>query len=576
MAIERFLESLDSYQPLVVTEPKFITSYSEKKDALNRGDKFPLENGSCLAVLDGQQRITSIYLGVAGTFLLHKKGAPWKEDSSFVEKRLCIDLLNTESGEDADNNLISLDFIEKPLQNILPEDSKGRHYWLPFSTILSESWKSAACLAININTQYGIKYGDPLPPGDLELVSDLAGKAETMVLKSSCISYFSADKDLWDVVETFVRVNSGGQVLKTSDLMLSIASASQNEDVQLSIHEAISDIYNAAKNTEKAFEADTDLILRANLMFLSTTTSLSLKDKRNWTRETISNIMDVWDDTKKYLIEAVRYIEAVGFDPRKLTSSNIVLPVAYFFYKHQIEKGAKYADDTKASARANRSLITQWMLRVMIKGVFGYGTPVTLMTIKRVIDESFNENEKTFPLAKLMDPNGKKSLRITEDDIDDMLRYKYGDVRVYPLLGAISNCDPYHHTYHVDHMWPQASFTSKRTLRRRLKEFGLESKTDKYYSSHTTLSNLELLRDSENSEKGDADFDQWIAASYPEEEMLDEYCKRCLVPRDTSLYSFEKFLDLRERREELLRKALKEAFPDDAAEKIEKEAFPNA
>ena len=68
--------------------------------------------------------------------------------------------------------------------------------------------------------------------------------------------------------------------------------------------------------------------------------------------------MDVWDDTIHYLCEAVRYIEAIGFDPSNLTSDNLMLPIAYYFYLKEMPIDARKCamNQTDKIAHADRHL----------------------------------------------------------------------------------------------------------------------------------------------------------------------------------------------------------------------------
>lgn len=79
---------------------KFINEYVEQKDCLQRGEKAIALHSEYSAVLDGQQRITSIFLGVKGVYKEHIKGMRWDSPNSFKSKYLCINVFHLPSDED--------------------------------------------------------------------------------------------------------------------------------------------------------------------------------------------------------------------------------------------------------------------------------------------------------------------------------------------------------------------------------------------------------------------------------------------------------------------------------------------
>jgi uncharacterized protein with ParB-like and HNH nuclease domain len=102
----------------------FIDEYNEK-NPIQRGKRKQdvEETASFIGVLDGQQRITSLYLGACGTFKLHKKGAPWKNDSSYIDHYLCIDILNTPIDEDESYHFALKEFADKDALGVLEKVS---------------------------------------------------------------------------------------------------------------------------------------------------------------------------------------------------------------------------------------------------------------------------------------------------------------------------------------------------------------------------------------------------------------------------------------------------------------------
>ena len=60
------------------------------------------KNEEIFAILDGQQRLTSLYIGLKGSYaekLAHKR---WNNENAYPEKKLYLNLLST--SKDADKN----------------------------------------------------------------------------------------------------------------------------------------------------------------------------------------------------------------------------------------------------------------------------------------------------------------------------------------------------------------------------------------------------------------------------------------------------------------------------------------
>jgi hypothetical protein len=101
-------------------------------------------------------------------------------------------------------------------------------------------------------------------------------------------------------------------------------------------------------------------------------------------------------------------------------------------------------------------------------------------------------------------------------------------------------------TYHQDHIFPRALFTTKY-----MDSIGLDSDQQRrYLELMNRVGNLELLERQENLEKSAQDFEQWLASRD------SSFRRQHLVPDDNRLLSFDHFEDFINAREELIRKHL--------------------
>ena len=74
----------------------FVKIYVEQqRGKFQRGNDAKEIHEKYKAVLDGQQRLTSLYIGTCGKERLHVKGKKWDSPDSFYDAYLCIDVLFT-------------------------------------------------------------------------------------------------------------------------------------------------------------------------------------------------------------------------------------------------------------------------------------------------------------------------------------------------------------------------------------------------------------------------------------------------------------------------------------------------
>ena len=93
-----------------------------------------------------------------------------------------------------------------------------------------------------------------------------------------------------------------------------------------------------------------------------------------------------------------------------------------------------------------------------------------------------------------MDAN--KALKLTTDDVDDLLTLQYGNPAILPVLQVLyPHLDYKNSKFHIDHIYPKAKFTMKN------KTLSPDFLEEKNY-----LFNLQLLEGAENIRKKDADF----------------------------------------------------------------------
>ncbi|WP_257615970.1 DUF262 domain-containing protein [Helicobacter pylori] len=227
---------------------QFITNYDVRKphnekiriEQINRDDLY--------IVLDGQQRLTSLYIGLKGTRTLKKKGA--RSDNAYEEKRLYLNLKHQPNMDNPEDNY-QFEFHAKK-----PENDK-KHWWFKVGDILElkNVW--------NYAQEHGLK------DNELDLLENLSKTFHDKQL----ISFFEeTEKNLNKVLNIFIRVNSGGVKLSYSDLLMSILTASFSSDIR----EKMNELVDALK--DKGFSnMGQDQVLKTCLLLIGKDTTFELK-----------------------------------------------------------------------------------------------------------------------------------------------------------------------------------------------------------------------------------------------------------------------------------------------------------
>ncbi len=301
-----------------------IKNYDEQLGKMQRGKRAIATFSDYTAVLDGQQRITSLYMGVKGKYRTHIKGKTWDNPENYIDRFLCIDVMFIPKGEE----MYRFAFMpESKIGHYETNESGENEFWVKVSKVFDEEDISNIPDII-----------DDIPDDNAifpqakrkEARKTLQTLYKGLHIVQNVNYYLAKNKTLPDVVDIFVRVNSGGQKLDSSDLMLSVASGEQgNVDIHVRIQDAIDEINNVPKNVEDGFKVDKEMLLTAGLL-LTGAESLSLKNDENYASSRMNEIFkDHWEMIIDALKCAVDYVEYLGFVGKKLSRSSILL-IAYY------------------------------------------------------------------------------------------------------------------------------------------------------------------------------------------------------------------------------------------------------
>ena len=533
----------------------FIESFDERRGKNNqRGERISVFNKEkFIGILDGQQRITSIYLGVKGSFQTKIAGRRKTDPNAYEDRYLCLNILHNPRTRQDTENVFSF-LVNSDTQRLLVAEDGTRYFWIRVRDIFDRgSTTSVSRIAREIERTY---FSSGWPIAERDWAEENIENLKALLFTRENINYYtSVDQDLDSVVDIFVRVNSGGENLQASDLILSVSALhAPNEDMHVMLVDAADDINDMLGNIQYA---DNNFMLRAGLMFTGAE-SVSLNASDSYSILRTKKIYDNWDAISNALKYTIKFLNKSGINAAKIPK-NIFLSVAYYFYrKPDFAKPGSEISMQKKYVK-NRILIRQYVLRGIFAGIFDSSTGTVLLAVRKIMDKAINANKDYFPLDDLMSDLGDKKLSITSDVIDKILQMTYGDTKIEPLLREL-RADRSVVSVQIDHIWAKTYMESKRKCKS-----VYSCVTDEIYKQYRdarhNLANLELLSDGDNESKGDALFDIWLVDTNQDDQFMKQNC----IPKkdDGSLYSFEEFLVFLKKREEILRAAIEEALPED-------------
>jgi hypothetical protein len=326
----------------------------------------------------------------------------------------------------------------------------------------------------------------------------------------------------------FIRVNSGGTILSYSDLLLSIATAQWKER---DAREEITDFVDELNNIGDGFAFDKDFVLKTCLV-LSDFTDIAFKVD-NFNRKNMTLIEKNWANITQALRLTVTLISALGYHRDTLTSNNALIPIAYYLYNIGLPGNfvgsSKFKDD--------REKVFKWLIMSLLRRAFS-GQPDTVL---RPVREVLKKVKSEFPLNDII---GKlktttKSIVFSDDDIDSLFYYYYGQSYTYSTLAALYPTLDFRNKFHQDHIFPKKFFTSKKLIK-----LGVDpAMTEDYLREFNYLANLQLLEGIPNQEKAGKDFKAWLFETYPSKSDRTDYMKKHYIPDvDLSIQNFLQFI----------------------------------
>lgn len=506
---------------------EFLRNYHEKNNKHNPKANLSGEE-DVIGVLDGQQRLTSIYIGLKGSYAYKIPYKKWNNENAFPKRKLYLNLVSKSEDDDV---MYDFEFLTQE-----EAENNENEYWFEVGKILDMTELE------HVNEFLFNEIVDCYSKEQRSFANKAMSQLYKVIHTKPTISYYlEKSEELDKVLNIFIRINSGGAILSYSDLLLSIASAQWET---LDAREEIIEFVDEINEIGDGFNINKDFVLKAALV-LSDLKNIAFKVD-NFNKNNMLHIEKEWNNIKKAISLAVKLVASFGYSRETLASNNALIPIAY--YLKNIGLPENYESSTLTID--DRSKVKKWLVLSLLKKVFG-GQPDNIIKIIRDIIKE--EGSKGFPLEKIIKKfkGTNKTLIFTEEDIvDNLLCLKYGNSDTLSTLSLLYPSFDFRNKFHIDHIFPKSKFKAKILIEKGV----AEEKIDDCLDYYNYIGNLQLLPAIPNIEKQDKDFAEWFEKANKTNDEKQQYKKIHYIPNvDLSYNNFIEFVD---ERDKLLKSAL--------------------
>ena len=465
-------------------------------------------NYTDIAILDGQQRLTSLFLSLLGETYLRPKYSSKNSGVMYVYK-LFIELDKNkieQDEEDYNSKKYDIKFTSKGLSI----NSSSTQFEI--RNILDEKFQND-----DTREQAIEEILIDIPDNSKEYAKSILLKLYNKIFVEKLIRYTEiTDMSQDDALEMFIRFNNGGKKLRKHEITMSILEVywpNAREQFSMLLSGAYSDF-------------STDLIIRTALMLYGDVTKTIINQK------VADDLKNNWSDFKIAFKNLQNAFEKLNIDMEHFVNDYTKLvPLIYYIY---------YNPD---NYEENLNVIRAYLTRTIFFIYFRSGTPGKLQRLKTNI----NNNNMKITIDML---DSMAELQITESRIEDILNSEKGSRLVWEVLYFIGRDWIDKNTnYEQDHLHPESRFAETKPFSISMEEWKI------WYNNRNRLPNLQLLNDLENKSKSNRRLIDYC--NNMTDEQKQEFYKKSIIPQDVSL-EFDNFEEFYEKRKELLKEKILE------------------
>lgn len=534
---------------------EFINNYNEKNalEFMQTKVEKPSIKEKIIAVLDGQQRLSSLFCALQGSyaFKTNKRISP---NDPYPPRELYLNLLY-QSQNEMDNKY--------KFQFITATEAAKRdesQYWLKVKDVIA--WSSSGSTSGRNEVKKKAKgiIREIRENGYDSLTEDRYDDIESCIellweklVTEELITYFEIkEESLDDILDIFVRVNSAGTPLSKSDLVFSTIVANWEDG-----REKIENLLENLNSQGDHFKFDKDFVITLCLALMDLPQKFKVE---TFTKANVAKVSDSWEKITNAICDSVDLLVDFGFSHDNFTAYYIIIPVTYYLYKSK-----KRICDLDEN---DKETIRMFLITGMVKKIFSASVESGLTKILDKLRQKNLNGEIVLTCHDHFDFDSlkglefqEKTLRVEESDIEEILNFKKGSLTfmilslLYPALklGEIK--------WHQDHIHPRYAFEKNRLIKY-FAEQGLqldENTLKDWMTKSNTLVNLQLLKGKLNQEKSFTPLSKWMEKAFESDEKRNRYCEEQYIDVATG-FELENFDVYYTKRRANLKKTVDEDF----------------
>lgn len=483
---------------------KFINDY---KDSTNLLD-FQI-NGSDKAkfiVLDGQQRLQSLLIALHG---------------SYNSEELFFNVL---SNQDPTSDIEDIKFEFRFLSDKKVDKKKG---WIKVKDLIfsNKSYYEISEDIINIIGEEILsnKSKETIRKNMSIIIKEFKDRKNIVYQELDSIDDPNA-YDLSDVVEIFIRANSGGTPLGKSELMFSLLTVNW-EEMEGNLFDLLEDI------NKGGYKFTKDFILKTCLVLIGTGAGYDVAKFRK--PENLQLIKSLWEKIKIAIKDIRDFIYNRTYLKCDKSLPSYLPLITLIFYRYAFEFSWKQADKKE---------LKLWLLRVLLTKAFSGSSDTLLDAVIKDI-----KDKRAFDASSINSIILSRGRNITLTP-NTLLSASYGEKQAYLIFNILYHNIDFDPAYEgniptLDHIFPQS----------KLKEIQIfDPKTNKKMPKYNKfakdqISNIMLLSWDENiEEKKTALPEIWF------QDKSSNYLELHAIPKNKELWKLENYEAFIEKRGELL------------------------
>lgn len=495
----------------------------------------------CTLVLDGQQRLTSLLIGLKGSYTIRKRRMRRNNAEAWEEVALHIDLAHAPEADD------EVDDEDSPLSEHYrfaffdiskrPKNGTGE-LWFELSFIFSATDEQSLC---RMETSW-IDNNTSLNDRQKNVAKANLRRLWEMVWADQAIAYFTEFSHSYDrVLDIFIRANDGGTRLSRSDLLMSVITLrweqfNAREETETLIKE-LSEFLQPRRAIQREF------LLRCALFLNNLNFTIQVK---NFTPTNIKRLEETWDEIKSGLLFTAKWLRSAGLYGESLSGVNVAMLLAYYFRQVGISSG-----DT-ALTPENAERIRQWVITLQFQRLLSLQVNSTLSDFRNTI-RRMPSRETDFPVleaARMFSRNGRQ-FGFSSEWVNKYCDLEMQSLESEKLLSLLYNQD-----LAVGRLRPVPLVQPRYFMPEELRRAGLPDALHPSLQQHSNKLGIALaLTEEEADHYYELPFQQWVQTLRPDQ------IERHHLPPDIVQFGIENLPELIQKRRQLIARHLANRMP---------------